>query len=48
MKAARTTDTKMKQNVNRGRPEKSNSDTKCYRCGLTTHKADDCGAKSAT
>ncbi len=36
------------QNAGRGQSEKSNSDTKCYRCGLTTHKADDCGAKSAT
>lgn len=27
--------------------EQGNSDTVCFRCGLTTHTADDCGAKTA-
>ncbi len=48
-KGARAADTKMKQqNAGSGRSEKSNNNTKCYRYGLTTHKTDDCGAKSAT
>uniref|UniRef100_A0A3B3RVT1 CCHC-type domain-containing protein n=1 Tax=Paramormyrops kingsleyae TaxID=1676925 RepID=A0A3B3RVT1_9TELE len=28
--------------------EQANSDTQCYRCGMDTHTADECGAKTAT
>ncbi|XP_051804922.1 uncharacterized protein K02A2.6-like [Acanthochromis polyacanthus] len=31
----------------RGSQEQANSDTQCYRCGIDTHTADECGAKTA-
>uniref|UniRef100_A0A8B9HA17 CCHC-type domain-containing protein n=1 Tax=Astyanax mexicanus TaxID=7994 RepID=A0A8B9HA17_ASTMX len=32
----------------RGSQVQANSDTQCYRCGMGTHTADECGAKTAT
>uniref|UniRef100_A0A8C6SK68 CCHC-type domain-containing protein n=1 Tax=Neogobius melanostomus TaxID=47308 RepID=A0A8C6SK68_9GOBI len=32
----------------RGNREQSNSTTQCYRCGMDSHTAEECGAKTAT